>query len=97
MSLLPASTNANPTTAFFSPVACGKFPVIAGVTQTIPIPGMTANGQVMMMYLHTNASGGAGQFFANSVPGTNQVVVTLGQAGAATPNQEFIVWHALKF
>lgn len=97
MSLLPASTNANPTTPFYSPVSSGKFPVIAGVTQTIAIPGMTVNGNVMLMYIHTNASGGAGQFFANVVPGTNQVVVTLGQSGASTPNQEFIVWHVLKF
>jgi sortase (surface protein transpeptidase) len=71
--------------------------VVAGVTQTIAIPGMTANGQVMLMYLHTNASGGAGQFFSNVVPGTNQVVVTLGQSGASTPLQEFIVWHVLKY
>ena len=97
MSLLPATSHANPTSQFFSPVACGKFPVIAGVTQTIPISGMTANGQVMLMYIHPNATGGGGQFFSNVVPGTNQVVVTLGQAGAATPLQEFIVWHALKF
>jgi hypothetical protein len=71
--------------------------VIAGTTQTIPITGMTANGLVMLMYVHTNTTGGGGQYIQNVVPGTNQVVVTLGQAGAVTPNQEFIVYHVLRF
>lgn len=97
MSLLPTTTHVNPSTRFFSPVTSGKFPVIAGTTQTISIPGMTANGNVMLMYIHPNVTGGAGQFFSNVVCGTNQVVVTLGQAGASTPLQEFIVWHVLSF
>jgi hypothetical protein len=49
------------------------------------------------MYIHPNVTGGAGQFFSNVVCGTNQVVVTLGQSGASTPLQEFIVWHVLSF
>ena len=97
MSLLISESHASPSSALFSPVLSGKFPVIAGTTQTIAIPGMTANGLVMLMYIHTNATGGAGQFFSNVVPGVNQVVVTLGQAGASTPNQEYIVWSVLKF
>ncbi len=94
MSLLPNSTNANPTTTFYSPVTSGKFAVSAGtVTQTIPIPGMTSAGLVIPVYIHPSG-GGAAQFINNVVPGTNQVVVTLGaNAGAG----EFIIWHALKF
>lgn len=93
MSLLPASTNANPTTPFFSPVTSARFPVIAGTTQTILIPGMTANGLVMLMYIHPGGAG-QGQYFTNVVYSAGQVVVTLGQAGVVG---EFIVYHVLKF
>lgn len=93
MSLLPNSSHANPKTPFYSPRTSGKFFVSAGTTQTIPIPGMTSNGLVLLMYVHPNG-GGAAQFIEQVAPGTNQVVVTLGQNGA-TP--EYIVWHVLSF
>lgn len=93
MSLLPNTSHANPTTPFYSPRLSGKFLVSAGDTQTIPISGMTSNGLVHLMYVHPNG-GGAGQYIQQVVPGTNQVVVTLGQNGA-TP--EYIVWHVLSF
>lgn len=93
MSLLISESHASPSSALFSPVLSGKFPVIAGTTQTIAIPGMTANGLVILMYIHPGGAG-QGQFFVNVVPGVNQVVVTLGQTGAVG---EFIVWSVLKF
>lgn len=93
MSLLPATSHANPTTQFFSPMTSGKFLVAAGTTQTIPIAGMTANGLVLPVYVHPNG-GGAGQFIQSVTPGTNQVVIVLGVT-AAVP--EYILWHALKF
>lgn len=95
MSLLPNTSHANPTTPFYSPRTSGKFPVVAGFTQTIPIAGMTPNGNVMLMYIH-NGNAGQGQFFSNVVCGTNQVVITLGQTGSTSP-QEYIVWHVLSF
>lgn len=95
MSLLPNTTHANPSTRFYSPVTSGKFPVVAGTGQTIPIPGMTANGNVLLMYIHPGG-GGAGQFFEKVICQVNQVAVTLGQTGSISP-QEFIVWHVLSF
>lgn len=97
MSVLINESHASSSSAIWSPSLSGRYNVIAGTTQTISIPGMTSNGLVMLMYVHPNATGGGGQFFSNVVPGTNQVVVTLGQAGASTPLQEFIVWHVLRF
>jgi hypothetical protein len=95
MSVLINESHANTNTSLWATrLPYGKFPVIAGTTQTISIPGMTATGLVSLIYLHTN-SGGAGQYISNIVPGVNQVVVTLGHSGATTPNQEYIVWNAL--
>jgi hypothetical protein len=100
MSVLINEAYANPITPLWQKSAqyqtYGKFPVIAGTTQTINIPGLTATGLVSVIYLHTN-SGGAGQFISNIVPGVNQAVITLGQTGSTTPLQEYIIWQVLAF
>jgi hypothetical protein len=74
----------------------GSFPVVAGTTQTIPITGMTSTGLVQLTYVHPN-TGGAGQFISNIVYNADSITVTLGQAGASTPNQETITWQVLRF
>jgi hypothetical protein len=98
MSILINEAYANDITPIWAKAGLtyGKFPVIAGTTQTISIPGLTATGLISVIYLHTN-TGGAGQFISNIVPGVNQAVITLGQTGATTPNQEFIIWQVLAF
>lgn len=99
MSILINEAYANATTPLWEKAGLtyGKFPVIAGTTQTISIPGLTATGLISVIFLHTNTGGGAGQFISNIVPGVNQAVITLGQTGATTPNQEFIIWQVLAF
>ena len=94
MSLLPSSTNANLTTPFFSPVACGRFNCAVGETQqNIPIQGMTLEGLVMAIYLHVN-SGGASQYILAIEPDENSCYVNLNTVAGAG---EYIIWHVLKY
>ena len=100
MSLLVNETYANPTKEIYARAgtgvlagAVGQWPVTASITQTIPIPNMTATGLVMLMYVHPNP-GGAQQYFHSITYGVNQIVVQLGKVGASP---EYIVWQVLRY
>ena len=100
MSLLVNETFANPVKEIYARAgtgvlagAVGQWPVTASVTQTIPIPLMTSTGLVMLMYVHPN-TGGQNQYIKDITYGTNQIVVTLGKAGASP---EYIVWQVLRY
>jgi hypothetical protein len=67
---------------------CGIYTCVAGSSQVIPIPGLTANGIVLLTYVHPN-SGGAGQWISSVTPTTNALAVQLGQAAATN---ETIIW-----
>ena len=55
---------------------------------TIPIPGMTSTGTILLTYIHPNG-GGAGQFIVSAICGTNQCLVSTGQV---TANLESCNW-----
>jgi hypothetical protein len=96
MSVLINESHASSTTPCWAvTLPFGKFPVVASTQQIISIPGMTATGMVMVNYLHTNTSGGAGQFISNITPQTDSVKIILGQTGATSPNQEYILWQVI--
>lgn len=65
----------------------------AGLTQVIPISGMSSSGTVSVIYLHSGASG-AGQYLKSITPSTNQIS-TLWSTSCAVG--ESIVWNVLSF
>jgi hypothetical protein len=97
-----SAANIGPVTATFISSALttmpnntlgGVYSCIVGTTQTIVIPGMTATGLILPVYVHPGG-GGAGQWFTAVTPGVNSVVITLGQAAALG---ETIIWSVIRF
>lgn len=97
-----SAANIGPITATFVPLALTSMPnntlggvhtCIFGTTQTILIPGMTATGLILPVYVHPG-SGGAGQYFTAVTPGANSVVLTLGQVANLG---ETIIWSVIRF
>ena len=97
-----SAANIGPISATFAPLSltnmpnntlAGVYTCITGVTQTIVIPGMTSTGLIIPIYVHPTA-GGAAQWIISVTPGTNQVVIVLGQTAATT---ETIIWSVARF
>lgn len=89
----PYSWNSIVTSSKPNAYGIATYAITPNITWTIPIPGLTVSGLVMINYVHPGV-GGANHYVKAITPGANTLTITLSQNFEVGDS---IIWNVLNF